>query len=311
MKKQTGLLAIILISLSLTLAGVADVEARRFGAGRSFGGKSSYGKSYKRSATAKPARTASQKQAYKKNQTVRQNMSRRGGFMGMLGGLALGGLLGAMFFGGGFEAFNFMDILVFGGIAYLLFRLFAARAGNRPRTVSNSNSYDYSDNQQQPFSNTSQHSSADFDTDVLFNKDKQWGNSAEAEFEEQLIPQGFDETDFLAGAIGAFKDLQKAWDNRDLAEIRGLTTDKVFAEIQDQLTDFTETNQTDVLKIDAELLSIRELDSDLEAVVLFDTIIRENIDSQAEQMREVWHFIKSKNSLQPKWYLDGIQQLED
>ena len=116
---------------------------------------------------------------------------------------------------------------------------------------------------------------------------------------------------FLDGAKIAFANLQKAWDERDLAEIRGLTTDKVFAEIQDQLKASDTENRTEILKLEAELLEVREVGSELEAVVLFDTIMREDNDAQAGQVREVWHFIKPKVSIQPKWYLDGIQQLAD
>ena len=323
MKNYTGLLVTLLIGFTLTLAGIPDAEAKRFGGARSFGGKSSYGSPYRRSTSSKPTRSASQQKAYNQNQTARQGMSRRGGLMGMLGGLALGGLLGSMFFGGAFENFNFMDILVFGGIAYLLFKLFAAKANPRRQSAysSQQNDYSASSNSQykpQPFSTTtSQQRSAGFDTDVLFDKNKKQDFSSDtqinddADFESDVVPANFDEADFLAGAKGAFKDLQTAWDKRDLAEIRGLTTDKVFAEIQSQLNSTAEINQTDVLKVDAELLSIREIGSELEAVVLFDSSIREDVNDQPEQVREVWHFIKSKNSIQPKWYLDGIQQLEE
>jgi len=328
MKKTTGFFATVLFCFTLLLAGIPDVEAKRFGGARSFGGKPSYSSPFRRSTTSKPMRSASQQKAYTQNQTARQNMSRRGGFMGMLGGLALGGLLGAMFFGGAFEGINFMDILLFGGIAYLLYRLFAAKAGarSRPQPAYSRNNYSSQQNgasasnpqyKPQPFGGSSQRSSAGFDTDILFDKNTKKNYSSasdlqnDADFEEAIIPAGFDEADFLAGAKGAFKDLQKAWDNHELAEIRGLTTDKVFAEIQEQLKDLTEKNQTDVLKIDAELLSIREIDNELEAVVLFDAVIREVVNKQAQHVQEVWHFIKSKNSMQPKWYLDGIQQLED
>ena len=116
---------------------------------------------------------------------------------------------------------------------------------------------------------------------------------------------------FLTGAKIAFTTLQKAWDYRDLAEIRGLSTDKVFAEIQEQLKTSATENHTDILKLDAELLEVREVGGELEAVVLFDTIMREDINAQTEQVREVWHFVKPKISIQPKWLLDGIQQLED
>ena len=321
MKNYTGLLATLLIGFTLTLSGIPDAEAKRFGGARSFGGKSSYGSPYRRSTSSKPTRSASQQKAYNKNQTARQGMSRRGGLMGMLGGLALGGLLGSMFFGGAFENFNFMDILVFGGIAYLLFKLFARKASPRRQSAygSQQNNYSASDSQYkpQPFSTISQRNSAGFDTDILFDKNKKQNfnsdthSNNDADFEADVVPENFDEADFLSGATGAYRDLQKAWDKRDLSEIRGLTTDKVFAEIQDQLNSTTEMNQTDVLKVEAELLSIREIGSELEAVVLFDSIIREDSNAQSEQVREVWHFIKSKNSIQPKWYLDGIQQLEE
>ncbi len=328
MKKTTGFFATVLFCFTLLLAGIPDVEAKRFGGARSFGGKSSYSSPFRRSTTSKPMRSASQQKAYTQNQTARQNMNQRGGFMGMLGGLALGGLLGAMFFGGAFEGINFMDILLFGGVAYLLYRLFAAKAGARSRpqpaysrdncsSQQNGASASNPQYKPQPFGGSSQRRSAGFDTDILFDKNTKKNYSSasdlqnDADFEEAIIPAGFDEADFLAGAKGAFKDLQKAWDNHELAEIRGLTTDKVFAEIQEQLKDLIEKNKTDVLKIDAELLSIREIDNELEAVVLFDAVIREDVNKQAQHVQEVWHFIKSKNSMQPKWYLDGIQQLED
>lgn len=325
MKNTIGFFAAVLISFTLILVGIPDAEAKRFGGGGSFGGKSSFSSPYRRSTTSAPKRSASQQKAFNQNQTARQGMSRRGGLMGMLGGLALGGLLGAMFFGGAFEGLNFMDILMFAGVAYLLYRLFAAKASARPQAVYSRDSYNepqrgssVSNRQYKPqtFSGSSERSSADFDTDILFDKNKKQNVSAQpdfqndADFEENIIPADFDEADFLTGAKNAFKDLQKAWDNHELAEIRGLTTDKVFAEIQEQLKNSNEVNQTDILKVDAELLSIREIGSELEAVVLFDTIIREDVNGQAEQLKEVWHFIKSKNSLQPKWYLDGIQQLE-
>lgn len=113
-----------------------------------------------------------------------------------------------------------------------------------------------------------------------------------------------------SGKSTAYRYLQAAWDKRDLAAIRGLTTDKVFAEIQDQLRASDASNKTEVLKVNAELLEVREVGSELEATVLFDSIMRED-DGNTERVREVWHFSKPVSSKQPKWFLDGIQQLED
>jgi len=304
MNKYTSIVAFFVIALSLSLGGMSDADAKRFGGGSSFGGRSSYSAPYKRSAIP-PTRSASQQQASAQNQAARQGMANRGGLMGMLGGLALGGLLGSLFFGGAFENLNFMDILIFGGIAYLLYKLFAARSAAAQQPAYNRTPNNYQE--PQPV----QSNPAGFNTDVLFNKDKQQFQQDTDINHAVAIPEGFDQQAFLAGAKIAFTALQKAWDDRDLAEIRGLSTDKVFAEIQEQLKASTAENHTDLLKLNAELLEVREIGPELEAVVLFDAIMREDINAQTEQVREVWHFVKPKISIQPKWLLDGIQQLED
>jgi predicted lipid-binding transport protein (Tim44 family) len=313
MNKYTGIIATLLIGLSLTFGVMSDADAKRFGGGSSFGGRSSYSTPYQRSVTP-PARPA-QQQAATPNQAPNPALPNRSGLMGMLGGLALGGLLGSLFAGGGFHGVNFMDFLVFGGIAFLLYKLFAAkkaRSAQQPvynRTADNS--------YQEPQSN--QTDPAGFNTDILFGNKNNTGSSEplsqpvqqDANFGTAAVPADFDQKAFLDGAKIAFTNLQKAWDDRDLAEIRGLTTDKVFADIQDQLKALTTENRTEVLKLEAELLEVREVGSELEAVVLFDSIMREDSNAQASQVREVWHFIKPKVSVQPKWYLDGIQQLAE
>jgi predicted lipid-binding transport protein (Tim44 family) len=317
MKIQTGIIFSVMLSLFLVFAGLDDAEARRFGGGGNFGGRSSYSSPYQRSV--QPSRPANQQQ---QQQAGRQSPGMIGnrGLMGMLGGLAIGGLLGSLFMGGGFHGFNFLDMLVFGGIAFMLYKMFAARSratqpppvhGRPSDNAPQGNNYHYSD--QNP-----QSSSAGFNTDILFDKNKPSENineqglqNQDADFSPPAIPKGFDEQSFLNGAKIAYKNLQKAWDARDLAEIRGLTTDKVFAEIQDQINASTEQNHTDVLKVEAELLEVREIGNEIEAVVLFDTVMREDINTQAGQVREVWHFVKSNNPNQTKWLLDGIQQLAD
>ena len=309
MNKYTSIITLFLIALSINLSAVSEADAKRFGGGSSFGGRSSYSAPYNRSAIP-PTRSANQQQATTQNQTTRQGMANRGGLMGMLGGLALGGLLGSLFFGGVFENFNFMDILVFGGIAFLLYKLFAAKTNANQRTAYHRSTTPY----QEP--ENYDNKPAGFNTDILFKK----SNNPSSEQNPQIntdangniaIPAGFDQQAFLSGAKIAFTLLQKAWDNRDLAEIRGLSTDKVFAEIQAQIKASTSENHTDILKLEAELLEVREMGSDLEATVFFDSIMREDINAQTEQIKEIWHFVKPKNSLQPKWLLNGIQQLED
>ena len=299
MNKYSSMVAFLVIGVCLVLSGMTDAEAKRFGGGSSFGSRPSYNAPFQRSALP-PSRSASQQQATNQNQMARQGMSQRGGMMGMLGGLALGGLLGALFFGGAFENINFMDILVLAGIAFLLYKLFAAKAGAAQQQSYQRSAYD-APSEKMPSAPTG------LNTDLLFKKQAE---SSEI-VQQNKIPSGFDSNAFLAGAKIAYSTLQKAWDAKDLAEIRGLTTDKVFAEIQAQLKASTNDNVTDLLKLEAELLEVREIGSELQATVLFDAIMREDLNGSTEQIKEIWHFVKPKASVQPKWLLDGIQQLED
>ncbi len=244
----------------------------------------------------------------------------------MLGGLALGGLLGSLLFGGAFQGLNMMDFLVFGLIAFVLYKIFAAKR----RTGAYSPMGDGYHPPDADFSDDGYRRSMDrtfepeqsggqaspFDTDLLFDKSSKQNQEPRTALDEQpsapiQAPQGFDAASFLTGAKAAYKQLQVAWDTADLTEIRGLATDKVFAEIQQQLHARNGDNRTDILKLEAELLEVRDTGSDWEATVLFDAILREEQDQRPAQVREVWHFIRPVNSIQPKWFLDGIQQLEE
>ena len=45
----------------------------------------------------------------------------------------MGGLLGSLFGGGGFHGVNFMDFLILGGLAFVLFKFLAARKSRSNR----------------------------------------------------------------------------------------------------------------------------------------------------------------------------------
>ncbi len=218
MNKYTGIIATLLIGLSLSLGGMSDADAKRFGGGSSFGGRSSYSAPYQRSATP-PSRPANQnqQQASTPNQATKPSSANRSGLMGMLGGLALGGLIGSLLAGGGFHGVNFMDILIFGGIAFLLYKLFAAKkAGAAQRPVYNrtaDNSYqDTVSNYQEP--QPTQADPAGFDTDILFKNDKN-NTAASGSYAQSAsmqssanIPKDFDQQAFLIGAKIALSSLQ-------------------------------------------------------------------------------------------------------
>lgn len=278
MKTFSGMMLSLMIGLAVLLTGLDEASAARLGGGKSFGSKPSYSTPYSSPSRAVPSAPS---HASQQNQTVRDSMSRRGGFMGMLGGLALGGLLGAMFFGGAFEGINLMDILLFAVVAFVLFKLFTARRP-APQAVAAEGAY--------------QPKVSRFDTDVMS------GNAAR--------PGDFDEPAFMHGAKVAYQHLQQAWDEGQLSEIRALCTDKVFAELQDQIKQRQGFNRTELLQIDLHILDVRDVGSDREVSVQFDVLLREEPGAAPIMTHEIWHFVRSKFSKQPTWFLDGIQQME-
>jgi predicted lipid-binding transport protein (Tim44 family) len=301
-----------------------DAEAKRFGGGLSFGGKKSFSAPFKRSAPSK--QTAPAAPGKKAPGAAASGSGAKSGLMGALGGLAIGGLLGAMFFGGAFENINFFDILVFGLIAFLLFKFLGARrrtltpqaAGGAPAPDANWGEVKQGDNVHQRANSTSKRG---FDTDIMF-KDKvntdapQHIPSGFVAITSLDFPKDFDQNQFLEGAKNAFTMLQAAWDHGELADIRGLTTDKVFGEIQDQFFDRQGENKTEVLEATAEIIDFAETDNDQDVAVLFNVNMREidafsGPETEAHWVQEVWHFTKPKNAIKPTWFVDGVQQVED
>jgi predicted lipid-binding transport protein (Tim44 family) len=308
-----------LLAVSFLAVAIPDAEARRLGGGKSFGSRPAYKTPYQRQAApAQPGR-GQQTTAQQHNAQQRTALANRGGLWGMLGGLALGGLLGALLFGGAFEGLNFLDILLFAGVAYLLYRLFVARQRSTHGSVATADSSHW---RATPEPDTTS-SSPSWDLDTPEMRRKFGGKAVESgaltpvhEASDADFPPEFDRQAFLQGAERAYRMLQEAWDHRNLESLRELTTDAVFQELQSQLAQRQGQNQTLILSLKADLLEAREVDGQMEAAVLFDAFLRE-VDADArtrdrgQQVREVWHFIRGLDATQPTWFLDGIQQLEE
>lgn len=311
-----------------------DAEAKRVGGGKSFGSKQSHSQNYTPTRNNQPnqADNASPAAAAPAAAGTAAAAGAKSGMMGgLLGGLLMGGLLGALFFGGAFENINFMDILIFALLAFVLFKVFTtmrkqkAATGPTPATAGGAPAHYQRDDVSQhraPAASQPSTSSRGFDTDI-FNEGKR-SETVEtvahtlAKGERPLpghIAAGFDQTGFTEGAKNAFNRLQQAWNEGDLADLRQFTTDKVFAEIQDQYRARTADSATEVLALDALLVEVNEVDGYYEAAVYFEAELREAEVGMTNEVpvttaREVWHFIRQINSRTPTWYLDGIQQID-
>lgn len=307
MKRSTTVFLASFLVVGLTLISMGEADAKRLGGGRSFGSRPSYSEPYRAPSGMNPAAPSQQPgaQATQRNPATAMpgQTPRRNGLMGMLGGLAIGGLLGSLLFGHGFQGLNLLDMLIFAGIAYVLFRLFAARrpqptatpaGGYGPEPVADAAAY-----------RRESVGTSGFDTDLLFGRGQ--GPAAVP----VSLPADFDQAAFLAGAKAAYGRMQQAWDQGDLAELRALSTDKMFGELQEQVRQRgSASSRTELESVDLRILAVRDVGPGREASVLFDVMMRED-GSELARVREVWHFVRPRGSKQPTWFLDGVQQVEE
>lgn len=283
MKKCLILSMLAVFALSLM---APDADARRFGGGSSFGKQ--------RMAPAAPAGFSQQKAAPDKPAASNsQRGSARTGMMGMLGGLALGGLLGAMFFGGAFDGINVFDILVIGGLVFLLVWFLRRKAQSSLAYAGHA----------QPFAPAQQ------------------VGVESVEAEPAAAPQAtmprpkIDEKHFLKAARDIFMRMQAAWDAGDMADIRRFCTDDVAERIEADMQS-PGRNRTDVTTLHARIADAW-VESDLEWVAVhFNAMLCEQgldadgdiIETNNSDMHETWIFRHDPKSDDPTWYLAGIQQ---
>jgi len=286
----------MLFVFALFYTWIEQAEARRMGGGRSFGSSPSY----QRSAPSPTSPQKSPSQPAQPGQTAPATPAAAPRpFGGMLGGLLMGGLIGSLLFGGmhSWGGPGLLDIIVFGGLLFFLFRFLKAR-----RMA------------------TQEAGQASFSTGL--GSQETWGSAGSgygaiqgtevpAAAEEVNIPQDFDQKDFMKGAKAAYTRLQSSWDKRDLEDIRHFTSKEVWEEISRQAQEDPKPSKTEILRVNARLLEVASSNSHTVASVLFDVMMRESKEEDtAKEVREIWHFSKDDKDPKSFWVLEGIQQVE-
>jgi predicted lipid-binding transport protein (Tim44 family) len=268
------ILAVCATVLGGTLV-IDDVEAKRLGGARSTG--------VQRSVTpSTPAKPAQQQAAPQQGQNTAAQPAASGlsRWMPMLGGLALGGMLGYLFGGNGLLGILLVALLAIGAVL-------AVRAFARSRT--------------QGAPQRMQYAGMGQETVVAPPPSQSAGVTPGA----AKLPTGFDEAAFLKGAKLNFIRLQAANDSGRLEEVREFTTDQLFEELKQ---DVRGGQQTDVISLQADLLEVATEGNQHWASVRFSGLIREAPGSEPAEFGEVWNLVKPANG-SAGWLLAGIQQM--
>ncbi len=306
-RKLTAIFSALFLVFTLSLAMPLDSDAARMGGGRSFGSQPSM----RAPAQSSAVQQRTQQAAPNRQAAAQQQQPNRGGLFGgfaggMLGGLLAGTLLGSLLGGGAFSGFGMMDILLvllIIGIVVVVMRrkraaqqLAAQSAGEAPSYTAQQQAYD---------AGMQRNSVQDAWSGLSGNAQQNAGSAYGAN-----IPADFDVEDFLRGAKMAYTRMQASWDKRDLDDIAHFATDAVLEELREQAKADPNPGQTQIVLINAHVLSVEEFGAMDRVQVYFDVLLREDpSQTQPANAREIWHFVRPHQT--GSWKLDGIQQVEN
>jgi predicted lipid-binding transport protein (Tim44 family) len=303
----------LLFGISAALIGVAmiaaDAEAARVGGGRSVGSQRSVTSTPPASA---PARQQTQQAAPSQTQNAAPAAAKQPGatpqpasglsrWMPMLGGLALGGLLGAMLGGSGIGSMLMSWLLiaavVFGVVLVVRMVMQKRAAASQPMQ------YAAGGPQGAGYASLGNETVAASPPSQVSGFEAQSAAPVSGS-----IPAGFDVAGFVRAAKLNFMKLQLANDSGNTEELREFTTPELFAELsKDIVGRGGSKQQTDVVSLNADLLEVVSEGNQHWASVRFSGTIREHPASAPESFEEVWNLAKPLDG-STGWLLAGIQQ---
>jgi predicted lipid-binding transport protein (Tim44 family) len=287
----------LLIGLCALLIGgvliVNDVEAKRAGASRSTGVQRNVTNAPPASTPAKPAQQAAPAAQPAPAAAPASGFAK---WAPLLGGLALGGLLGSMFSGGlgglgGLGGILLMALLAIGAV--MAFKAFSRR-------------------REQGAQAPMQLAGMDRETALPPQAPVAvaGGSQSQPQANAVKVPAGFDTVSFLRGAKLNFVKLQVANDLGNLEEIREITTSEMFDVLSKDVRERAgAAQQTDVVSVDADLLEVVTEGDKHWASVRFSGMVRETPGAAPEEFQEVWNLAKPADG-SSGWLLAGIQQMQ-
>jgi len=284
-----SLLTFVLALITVSFLTIPEAEAKRMGGGSNLGRQTTMPKQAQ-----PPAAAPTQAQRPGAAAPAAGGASR---WLGPLAGLAAGGLLGALFFGGAFEGLAAMDWILIAALAIGAFFLFRAMRRRAPAPT--------------PVTSAGRMAPG-YGAMGGFTPAQEEAAPVAPTAAPDDAPAWFDGPAFAEGAKTHFIRLQAAWDQADWRDIRTYTTPQLFADLQQEHgRSATPGQYTEVVTVNAEPLQVQR-DGDLVlASVRFSGLIREEADGPAQPFDEVWHVQHPWASREGDWLISGIQQVKD
>ncbi|AVF94657.1 preprotein translocase subunit Tim44 [Vibrio diabolicus] len=289
MKRLFSIVALLMFTVAVT----PIAEAKKFG------GSKSFGKSYKTAPA--PKQQQQNTNTVGKDQTAKSS-SKKGLMGGLLGGLLAGGLLAA-FFGGAFEGIQFMDILIIGLIAFVIFKLMRGMLGakqgsmnqhrQQPAFGGNASKFEQPNMQnfeQQPNTNNGGFGGFGAQTDVPHN-----------------YPPGFDQAAFINGSREHYRILQGAWNHNQLETIEEYVSPSLFEDLKAERAKLDGEQHTDVMYVDAEIVRADYDANKAQLSLQFSGRYRDAVEGVEEEIEDIWHLERDLTVPNAPWLIVGIQ----
>ncbi len=297
------------LALFLTVATVEQAEAKRFGSG-------GFGKSYSSSPFKKqsqpqksqPAKQDQNKAADNQNGGAQQGLAgksqaagaagKSGMMGGLFGGLLAGGLFAYLLGSGAFEGIQFMDILLLLVVAFFGFKIFKAMA--QPKAAPAGQSPFQAGMQNRAQAEQSEAHGGSMFKQAVGGFSQQRSGSAAME-----LPQGFNQSAFLDGALEHYRTLQQAWNQGNLDVVREYVAPELYAQLHNQRREMDVAPQTEVLDLQAELIRAEKIEGQYHLSILFRGRCKDEIEGSEDGIFDVWHLAKSEAD--GSWLIVGIE----
>ncbi|WP_313517687.1 Tim44 domain-containing protein [Pseudomonas sp.] len=285
MQRFLSLALAFCVALTLSL----DVNAaKRFGGGKSFGSAPSHQSRQMQ----QPAQNNAAAAAPGRQTGAASGASR---WLGPLAGIAAGGLLASMFMGDGFQGLQLFDMLIFGAIAFLIFRFLAARR-----------------RQQQPSVAPAGHAPFQREMPVepqAANRNIFGGSLAPSAAPAVIdAPAWFNEQRFLEAAREHFMSLQQHWDANEMDKIAEFVTPQMLDFLKRERADLGDGFQsTYVDDLQVQLDGLDDNPDKTVATLTFAGVAKTSRFDQGEAFSESWRMERAQGENQP-WLVAGIRQ---
>lgn len=312
MKRFVAIACLVVVALAPLLL-VTDAWARAGGgsSGGSRGSRSYSSPARPSQSPATPSQPSTPPSSFQQPQPQRPGWG--GALMGGLAGLALGGLLGSMLFGGGMGGgIGLMEILLIGGGIYLLFRLMRSRQAATESVPSYGRGYGGGQPQGQPQPQMYQAQAVDTGPSDL---DRGVSHIRQ-------MDSGFDPSRFTDSASDLFFRVQAAWMARDMSQASASITPEMADILQkdcDRLRGQGRINRLENIAVRSVTVTEawQESGQDYVTVHFLANLLDYTVDERSGQVvegsrtepvkfEEFWTFVRSVGP--NAWRLSAIQQ---